>query len=147
MVPFAFSAFGTLAGLAVAAFVGNRYRRWFRRIPSLETFTPGEQRILTYQLAALSLWSLAALAIFIFSVWSDAAFDILAAPPVSLILGALNLTLIGFVAITSLARQVTILSALRIGQQPSRGRTAFVYGLLLLALIAYATWKMLSPAP
>jgi hypothetical protein len=147
MLPFAFNAFATLIALVVAAFVGGIGRRWFRRIPSLEAFSPSERRILTYQLSAISLSGIAGLGVFLFSVWSSTAFEVLTAYPASLLLALPSLALFAFVAVTSIARRVTILTVFRIGREPAKGSPALAYGMILLALIAYGTWNVMFSTP
>jgi Mn2+/Fe2+ NRAMP family transporter len=144
MTPLGFGAVSTLVGLAFTAFIAVFYFRWFRRIPTLATFTPDERRILTYQLAAISGWTIAGLSVYFLSVWSSAAFEALTAAPANLIVAAINLALFGFVAATSMVRRVSILTAVRLGGQPSKGRRAMAYGFALLCLLAFATWKVLS---
>ena len=145
MLPLAFNAFATLIALVVAAFVGGICRRWFRRIPSLEAFSPSERRILTYQLTAISLAGMAGLGVFLVSVWSSTAFRVITAYPASLILALLNLAVFGFVAVTSVSRRVSILTVFRIGREPAKGSSALAYGIILLALIAYLAWRATFP--
>jgi hypothetical protein len=145
MLPIAFGILATAAALAVGAFIAAIYRSWFRRIPSLDAFNPREKLVLRYQLWAVSLWTVAAFGLFLFSVWVEDAFEVLPKPPANLILAAANIALLGFVGATSLTHRVSILAALRMGQRPAKGASAVLWGVFILALVAFGTWKAVSP--
>jgi hypothetical protein len=78
------------------------------------------------------------------AIWSGP--PALFSPPARLIITGINWLLMGFIAVTSIVPGVSIIG-LRHGGQPARGRTAIMWGVEMVALLALWTYLVgLRPA-
>jgi len=142
-----FSLFGTVAGSAVAGFIAMLYLRIYRRIPSFVSFTASEKNVLSFQLLAMSLWTIVGLGIFFYGLWFDNAMEALFKSPFNIIIAISNWMFFGFIAVTSFFPGVSILSSIRSWNlhDPVKGRDSYLWGIAILALLFYWTWKVFIP--
>lgn len=142
-----FSMFGTVAGLVAVGFITFQYLRIYRRIPSLESFTTSEKNILSFQLLAMLLWTIVGLGIFFYGLWFDNRMETLFKRPINIVIAISNWMFFGFIAATSFFPGVSILSSIRSWNlhDPVKGRDSFLWGIAILALLFYWTWKVFLP--
>ena len=148
MNDFVFSLGGTVAGLIAGGIIATVYLRLYRQIPSLKSFTALQKRVLVYQLLAMSLWTIAGLGIFFYTLWYGFRIETLFESPMNIVIAILNWVFFGFIGITSFFPGVSIIGATRSWnlREPSRGQESFLYGIVILALLLYWTWKVFLPS-
>jgi hypothetical protein len=141
-----FNFTGTIAGLIVAGILLAIYLRLYRRIPLLVSFTNLEKQILSFQLLAISLWTIGALGFSFYILWTGSNFEILTQGlgNLNMIIAFMNWVFLGFVAVTSFFPGVSIVGSLRSWslRDPAKGRESFIIGVLILALLSYWTWQV-----
>ena len=142
-----FSMSGTVAGLVAVGFITFQYLRIYRRIPSLESFTASEKNVLSLQLLAMLLWTIVGSGIFFYVLWFDNKMETLFKGPINIVIAISNWTFFGFIALTSFFPGVSILSSIRSWNlhDPVKGRASFLWGIAILALLLYWTWKVFLP--
>jgi hypothetical protein len=106
------------------------------------TFTTEQKRVLAFQLLAISIWTIAAIGLVLYSIWTGLNLSVLFSLSSKRIIAALNWCLLGFVAVTSIVPGVSILTSLRswTGSEPAKGQNSKLIGAVLLIGLAYWTW-------
>lgn len=148
MNDFGFSLGGTVAGLIAGGVLAIFYLRLYRQIPSLESFTALQKRVLVYQLLAMSFWTIVVLGISLYTLWSGFRLETLFERPINIVIAISNWVFFGFIGITSLFPGVSIIGATRSWnlREPSKGQESYLYGVVILALLLYWTWKVFLPS-
>ena len=145
-----FKLTSTIGSLLCAGLLSMIYLRAYRRIPFLEAFTTSEKRILSFQLLAISLWTILALGYTLYIPWSGFKFEFFTKGPgnINTIIAFVNWILWGFIAITSLFSGVSIVRSIRSWnlRDPAKGRESLVIGILLLSFLLFWTWMIFRPS-
>ena len=133
-----FNLCASLAVVFVLAFCYRAYWQWYQGPAALTGFSALEIRVLKWQLLTLAVWTLLAAIGSAVAVWLGQKD--LFSPPGSLVIAVANWLLFGSIAATSIVPGVSIIG-MRNGGVPTRGRLSVIWGVLMLALLAWWTYQ------
>jgi hypothetical protein len=139
-----FNLFVSLVIVFFLAFCYWAYWQWFQGLAALTGFGALEIRVLKWQLLALAVWTLLAVIGSAVALWLGQQY--LFSLPGRLAVAVANWLLFGSIAATSIVPGVSIIG-MRNGGRPTRGRVSVIWGVLMLAFLAFWTYQtVLRPA-
>ncbi len=139
-----FSIARTVIVIIIVALLLRMDLRIYRRISTYKSFSATEQRILIYQLLAVSLWMMLSFGILLYVAWFGSSPEILDTGVGKISLVIIGWIVFGFVGLTSIVARVTFITDRRGRWHPVKGRAAVIGGIIVLGVLVYGTWDFFS---